>query len=295
MLARAVHTCLLLAISSSVLAQSQLTYLDAVAMPAVKVDGLVAAKIHTQGLYVTENYWLVTGRLETKPKRALLIRISRKDPAQFEVVDLTPASDESESLDHPGGFDRDATGVFWIPVSTSNRAGPTVLYGITIDDEIPLSKGLAFSHSIRIEDHIGAICCLENGDLLGANWDTKAIHEISLAGKTFRLKKKSWDALVSQQDWQLAVQDWKFDPISKMVVASGIDKSPQRNATHAPAVIAWIDSKSKTASPVRLEQRNDVARPLTNEGMAIVGDELFLLPEDFGRGAKVLRYRLQRH
>lgn len=293
MLFRAALIGLLLTISSYAAAQPRISYVDAVVMPEVKVEGQTV-KIHTQGLYVTEQHWLVTGRLETKPKRALLIRIPRADPTRYEVVDLTPASDDSVSLDHPGGFDRDAAGVFWIPVSTSNRNGPTVLYGITIDAEKPLSRGISFSHSIRIEDHIGAICCLENGSLLGANWDTKAIHEISLAGKTYRMKRKSWNALVSQPDWQLAVQDWKFDPVSKTIAASGIDKSPKRDNAVSSALIAWIDTKSKTTNSLRLEQRNDVSRPLTNEGMAILGDELFLLPEDFGRGAKLLRYRLQR-
>jgi hypothetical protein len=92
---------------------------------------------------------------------------------------------------------------------------------------------------------------------------------------------------------QLAVQDWKFDPASKLVVAGGIDKSKDRRTTDSNAVIAWIDpGQRKITSMLRLDTRNDVVRPLTNEGMAVHDGRLSLLPEDFGRGAKVLRFDL---
>ncbi len=92
----------------------------------------------------------------------------------------------------------------------------------------------------------------------------------------------------------LAVQDWKFDRESKLVIAGGIDKSPNRKSDQSSAIVARIDpAKRSVVSTIRLESRDDVTRPLTNEGLALFGRELFLLPEDLGRGAKVLRFSIR--
>ena len=55
-------------------------------------------------------------------------------------------------------------------------------------------------------------------------------------------------------------------------------------------MVAMIDVVNGTSKLIRLAPRPDVGRPVTNEGLALLQNELFLLPEDFGKGAKVLRY-----
>ena len=145
-------------------------------------------------------------------------------------------------------------------------------------------------HSVFINDHIGAVCCLENGKLLAATWDTKTVYRIDTAGRD--LKIQTWNQVMDDTPG-LAVQDWKFDRKRKLIVASGIDKSASRKATDSNAVVAWIDPSGKRATKLlRLAPRSDVTRPLTNEGMALFNGELYLLPEDIGQGAKLLRFGL---
>ena len=90
-------------------------------LPGFDVDAQ-PARIHTQGLFATPRHYYVTGRLETAPKRPLLIRFQRDDLKQTEVLDLATAIDPPNAgerlLDHPGGFDSDGES-FWIPVAVS--------------------------------------------------------------------------------------------------------------------------------------------------------------------------------
>lgn len=260
-----------------------------VPLPEIVVDGS-PVKIHTQGLYATDRSWLVTGRLEQSPKRPLLLCLPRDRTDDYTYFDLTVATSDGVQLDHPGGFDRDSQGVYWIPVSTSHRRGPTVILGMKFDEERPASSAISIVASIRNEDHIGAICCLPGGILLGANWDTKKIHRIRTNGSPAKPALVDWSYFVKSPGWQLAVQDWKYDADAGQIVASGIDKSPAAKADVSRAVIAWINPRTRAVKSERIAARDDTARPLTNEGMSFRGGELFLLPEDFGRGAKILQF-----
>lgn len=280
--------CLLVLSLPAVSLAQEATFVQAYPLPDVEIDGN-KAKVHTQGLYVTPRDWLVTGRLETQPKRPLLFRFSRMNPGEYEIADLSVASDENVSLNHPGGFDRDENGLFWIPISSSNRRGPTVILGITIHEERPLDA-MSVVSSIYFDDHIGAVCCVGEGRLLAANWDTKTVYQIETARRDIRVKKATE---VSEAISGFAVQDWKYEAVSKRVLAGGIDKSPTRKPDQSEAMITWIDLLTGSAKKLRLESRSDVTRPLTNEGLDWFDGELFLLPEDLGRGAKVLRLSVE--
>ena len=253
-------------------------------LPVVKIDGELA-KIHSQGLFVTQQHYLVTGRLEIKPKRALLLRFSRKELTSYEYADITPEEVEGKTLDHPGGFDVDDDGRFWIPLSTSNRAGPSLICSYGIDDKAPLEK-LRLVSSFPVEDHIGAICCV--GDrLLGANWDTKRVYVWNKKGKLEREIDRN-QLFAETPEWQIAVQDWKhIVGHPNRVILGGIDKS----SLLRKATVQVIDTAEwKILQSHVLDKRKDVNRPLTNEGLCLRGDELYVLPEDIGAGAKVLRY-----
>ena len=142
-----------------------------------------------------------------------------------------------------------------------------------------------------MEDHLGAICCLGNGVLLAANWDTLRIYRIdSGTGKT--TAEKEWASMLPPDFPHLAVQDWKFDRSAGWLIASGIDKSKPSVSEARKAILAFIDLEKRTFDIHRLPPRSDVARPLTNEGMVIVDGNLYLLPEDFGKGAKLLRFSM---
>lgn len=278
-------------------------------LPDVLVDGK-KAKVHSQGLFVTEKHYLVTGRLETEPKRAMLFRFLRFDVSKYESIDLTPPTPAAEksiaesdsdtkeasskaNLNHPGGFDRDANGVYWIPVSTSNPKGPTVIYGMLIEDNKSLDQATK-KHVLQFDDHLGALCCVKD-QLLVASWDTKTIYWLNRDGSVHKKLARA-DFIDGDKDWFLAVQDWKYDREQNLVVAGGLDKAELASWTKGegpkpatPATLAWIDLAEKSVRTKVLSPMKDVAKPLTNEGMAWFDGELFLLPEDLGGGAKILR------
>lgn len=261
-------------------------------MPDILIDG-VKAKAHSQGLYVTDKHYLVTGRLETKPKRPMLFRFLRSDVSKYEVIGLAAEGEGNVSLNHPGGFDRDTDGVYWIPISTSNPKGPTLIYGMKIDDDQPLAKATTL-HKLAFDDHLGALCCVDDL-LLVASWDTKTIYWLDRTGKVQRKADRS-EFIEGQPDWFLAVQDWKYDREKKRVVAGGLDKSKlakwkrgEGPRPNTPATLAWIDLKAMSVRTEVLAPKKNFARPLTNEGMAWFDGDLFLLPEDLGAGAKILR------
>jgi hypothetical protein len=258
-------------------------------LPDVKIDGK-AVKIHTQGLYVTRRDYIVTGRVDTPPRRPVVIRFPRDDLQGYEVLDLSAIDTSKANLDHPGGFDRDEYGVFWIPLSTSHRRGPTVILGLKLNDGNLPSDVSELHKSFEFPDHVGALGCLGDGRLLAANWDTKTVYLIDSSSGEVEEEIAHDRFFGDAKGIHLAVQDWKFDAGSKLVIAGGIDKSSIRKPGQSDAVVAWIDPElRKIRKLIRLDRRNGVARPLTNEGMSVRSGELFLIPEDIGRGAKVLQ------
>ncbi len=269
-------------------AQDRFVFERADTLPEIVIDG-EKVKIHTQGLYVTDTTYWVTGRLEKKPKRALLMRFMRDDLGKYETIDITPQEIDGETLDHPGGFDVDSAGQLWIPLSTSHPAGPSLIYRLAIKAGKDLSSA-EWEVAFRVNDHIGAICLAEDGSVIGANWDTKHVYVWLPNGKLLRRIDRN-QLFSSAPDWQLAVQDWKAVEMNDRVViiAGGLDRSRDTDR----ATIQLMDIlRGKIHQTYRFPLQTNVSRPITNEGLDVHGRELFLLPEDLGRGAKVLRYRI---
>ena len=279
-------------LAATVVAQSPVL-IDIHQLPDVEVDGK-QVKIHSQGLYVTEQDYIVTGRIDTPPRRPVVIRFPREDLNSYEFLDLGPIDHGNAGLNHPGGFDRDQQGVFWIPLSTSHRRGPTIVVGIKLSERKLPANVSEIHESFEVPDHLGAICCLNEGRLLAANWDTNTVYLINSSTGKVEEQIPHDQFFGNANGVHLAVQDWKFDRKSKLVIAGGIDKSPARKPQESGAVVAWIDPVlRKITKLIRLDARADVARPLTNEGMSLRNGKLFLLPEDFGHGAKILSFSLQ--
>lgn len=270
--------------ATTVNAQLKLQGIDV--LPSVTINDEVA-KIHTQGLHVTEKHYLVTGRLEKRPKRALLLRFDRTDLSKYEFKDITPEVIDGENLDHPGGFDVGPDGGFWIPLSTSHRKGPSKICRFEIPEDQPLSTAKCVS-SFSVDDHIGAVCCMSDKTLYGANWDTVDLHAWKPDGAV--IERVAQAKRFAAPDSRIAVQDWKhFGDDSKSIIMGGLDKTK----SPAAAVVRIADIKQgKVLKSMTLAPREDVKRPLTNEGMAVLGRTLYLLPEDIGKGAKVLKFAM---
>jgi len=251
------------------------------------------ARVHTQGLYVTDSHDYVSGRLEAEPKRALLIRFERQAPRRVSHVDITPR-DHSDNgsfplLDHPGGFDFDGES-FWIPVAESRPHSRTVVVKFPHRTDIPFAAQEAVK-AFSVDDHIGAVAFNRaTGRVYGANWDTKMVYLWHPDGTL--IQRVAHDQLVQDDpDQALAVQDWKALDHG-LVLAGGVDKSPMRPLFASTAVAALLDIPGRQRIAYsRLPNPPHRDLQLAHEGMATHGESVFFLPADLGRDAEVYRYR----
>jgi len=274
------------------IAQSlELKYEATEALPNFDIDGK-PARIHTQGLFVTQRHYYVTGRLETPPRRALLLRFDRKNLNAVEFVDITPRqkkSDDALRLDHPGGFDFDGQD-FWIPISASRPNSRTVILRFPHQPDKPLSASVgkvAFSW----DDHIGAIACDSMAkELYGANWDTKLVYRWRTDGTVMETIPRQ-ELVRDDKAWAMAVQDWKG--LGKQrILAGGIDKNRDRDPATSPALVAILHiPKRSKIDYAHVPRPEGTVQTLTREGLAVLGNRLFFLPGDLGQNARVFRYQ----
>ncbi len=156
---RNVTVCICLAAGAvTSLAQSP-EFVSAEPLPTVVING-DTVQIHSQGLFVTEQDYFVTGRVDTPPRRPVMVRFPRDNPHNYEVLDLTAKA----GLNHPGGFDRDRNGVFWIPVSTSHPRGPTTVFAVSLDDGRLPSSVSEITKSFEVPDHLAQFVAWMAGD-----------------------------------------------------------------------------------------------------------------------------------
>ncbi len=251
-------------------------------LPLIQFEGK-PTQVHTQGTYISKRYTYITGRLETKPRRAVFIRVSRTAPHDVQWIDLTrqlphPNKQAPIQLDHPGGFDSDGKS-FLIPLSASYRGTGSLILKLPIKEDLPLSQSKS-QVVFQDDDHIGAIAYHKpQQHLYGANWDTLHVAIWNKQGKQIaRFTNDEW--LPDNKGWTLAVQDWKFVGENQLLL-SGIDKSNLRPASESKAVIDLIDVTSrKLIQRWRLPTVAGCRHALTREGMAVFQDHLYLLPGD---------------
>jgi hypothetical protein len=270
---------------------------DVISLPPLRIAGQPAGA-HTQGLELAAGHYYVSARRDDiRPRRALLLRTA---PARidWDVWDITPvdAQNAAPALDHPGGMQSDGKRL-WIPLAESRRNGRSIirvfaLAGMTAGR--PLKAEFEFS----VNDHIGALAVdPQRGLVLGANWDTEIVYVWDLGGRLRRtltgadLEARGLGAAPNGKSRAgVAVQDWKF--IGAELVASGLFRAP---APPSP------EPKSRLLSFERFLE-NDfrkrvVALPskegteLANEGMALSGGAVYLLPEDLSASNRLFRVR----
>jgi hypothetical protein len=269
----------------------KLCYVDRQPLPAFEIGGQ-PARIHTQGLFVTDRYFYVTGRLQQRPKRPLLVRFDRANPSIVDHIDLLIASGRLAAIetafDHPGGFDCDGES-FWIPVAVSRPKSKSLIMKVRPEPGRSLSSAKVKT-VFQFDDHIGAIAFdSATGRLCGANWDARTIYVWKQDG-TLIDKFAQTDFLPKNADRAFAIQDWKGLGSQSLLVGA-LDKSARRRPVESKAVLQLIDMGSKCeAGLIRLTSPpyRDVLP--TQEGMAAFKDHIFFLPADLGTNAEVFRY-----
>ena len=254
----------------------------------IKLDGQ-AIRVHSQGLYVTKTHFYVTGRLESSPRRALLLRIDRSNPKSVEFLDITffrrGSSPHTQRLDHPGGFDCDGRQL-WIPVSASKPQSCTVVVRVPLHGEGAFSEQ-PLDVAFEVDDHIGALAIdTKSNRLYGANWDTRLVYVWELDGQCIR-KIRRERLIKDDPAWYLAIQDWKYIG-GGLILASGNDRSKRSAATGSRAVVELLDlRRGVSLQRISLTRRPESDHYMTREGMALNGDQLFLLPGDIVPGDNV--------
>jgi hypothetical protein len=260
-------------------------------IPAFLIDGQ-PVRIHSQGLYVTERFFFVTGRLEQSPKRALFLRISRSNPAEIEHVDITPRPDTAhreDPADHPGGFDFDGTH-FWIPISPSKPNSHALIVRFQHDPDSPLHEHRAET-MFTFSDHIGALAIhSEKSRLMGVNWDAKTIYTWSTRGE-FISAVPLGSLSRSDPETQFAVQDWKHIGSGELL-AGGLDKNRTLDSGSPRALVEIINlSNRQVLAQGRLSRPAGASHEVTNEGMALFDNTLYFLPGDLGSETSIYTYR----
>ncbi|NLH75125.1 MAG: hypothetical protein GX456_18925 [Verrucomicrobia bacterium] len=247
------------------------------------------ARAHTQGLEIIAGHYYVTARLEDpKPRRALLLRTS-KTAKHWDIWDITPngvnPSVGELVLDHPGGMQFDGR-LLWVPIATSQRGGRSLLCGFDIK-KLRTNRPVTPQIQYAVADHIGALAVSRKRNLVvGASWDTETVYVWNLKGHLERVLTPT-----ELQAWQLgatsgantrsgvAVQDWKY--VGDRLYASGLYKSAERT-TAVPRSRLLILSRFPRGNPetriVPIQFHEGVE--LAAEGMAVLGDRIYFLPED---------------
>jgi len=226
--------------------------------------GLKGEVFHVQGLELTERRIWVTS-IDEANRRAYIHEFDRASGALLRRLDLTDGDRY-----HPGGISI-ADGAIWVPVAELKPHSSAVLVQIDLET-------MAVRRRIPFGDHLGCVAVSGN-TLVAGNWDSRLLYVIDLDGKA--------PVRAVANPSETRYQDMKF--VDGQLVAGG-------NLTLWSGTVDWIDwpslkvtqsLRSGAVGPIRPVGRGG---PLTGEGMAIEGRDLYLVPED--GPSRLFRYRL---
>src|SRR4051812_4345897 len=165
---------------------------------------------------------------------------------------------------HPGGMARDGESL-WLPVAEYRRDSSATIQKRNV-------RTLALEAQFDVADHIG---CIAAGPdfLIGGNWDSRIFYIWDKQGKLLRK---------TPNPTPNGYQDLKF--VDGRIAAGGL-------LPGKVGAIDWLEYPS-----LRLLRRLEAAKtsrgvPYTNEGMAVRGDRLLLLPED--SPSRLFEFRLE--
>ena len=205
---------------------------------------------HVQGIVVDGDHLYVTS-VGRDARKGLLSEFSLPSGELIGSVEI-----QQGDVFHPGGLDHDATSL-WIPVAEYRANSRAVIQRRS-------KKTLELISSFEVPDHVGGLA-LATASVHLVNWDARDFYSYSLDGK---LLSKSPNPNGTRY------QDIKFR--DGMLIASGLNPKPTSGGA-----VEWL-KPGTLSSTRRLEfQLTDRGTPLNNEGMDLVGDRLYLLPEDF--------------
>jgi Family of unknown function (DUF6454) len=224
---------------------------------AAGVDGVQGARLvetlplagelfHVQGVDMDRDHIWVTS-VDTRGRKGYLHQFSRTGvfERRVEITDGVRY--------HPGGFSIQGDTI-WVPVAEYTPHSTAVI------EEID-KRTLAIRRKILVADHLG---CLAASDqvLVAGNWDSKILYVFNLQGEQLRTVPNPTSN---------SYQDMKF--AGGRLVASG-------SLTRTTGAVDWYAWPSMAPLQSRPAGLTDHGVRYTEEGMALEGRELYLLPED---------------
>jgi hypothetical protein len=213
----------------------------------VRTTALQGNTHHVQGIDFDERHLWVTS-VNKDLRKGYLQEFSLSAGEPLRTIDVTAGI-----RFHPGGMSADGASL-WLPVAEYRRASSSVIQKRNL-------RTLELEYQFDVADHIGCIAATPEV-LIGANWDSRDFYIWDRKGQLLRKISNPTPN---------AYQDLKF--VDGQLVASGL--LPGRNGA-----IDWLDYPA-----FHLVRRVTVGQtsrgvPYTSEGMAVRGDQLYLLPED---------------
>lgn len=145
---------------------------------------------------------------------------------------------------HPGGISASGTSI-WVPMAEYRPRSAATVVEV---DKVSFEPKVTFSAA----DHLGAIAVWK-GRLIAANWDARQFQDVGSG------ERRDNPHPTRYQDMKIVGDD---------LVASGI------------AAIDWLDPVTLALRKRVTVGRTDRGVLFTQEGMAIHGGKLYLLPED---------------
>jgi len=216
-------------------------------LPLVRTVPLTGATHHVQGIDFDETRLWVTS-VDPSARKGYLLLFSLPGGELLRTVEIGTGD-----RFHPGGMARDGDSL-WIPVAEYRRNSSATIQRRN-------AQTLELEFQFEVSDHIG--CVAAGPDVLvGGNWDSRKFYLWDRSGKLQR---------TVDNPTPNGYQDIKF--AEGRLVGGGV--LPGKTGA-----IDWLEYPS-----FRLLRRMEAGRtsrgvPYTNEGMAVRGNRLLLLPED---------------
>jgi len=202
---------------------------------------------HVQGIDVEDGQlWVSSVSREARKGWVRLFDLTGRRLREVEV--------QQDAQYHPGGIAVDG-GALWVPVAEYRASSSTTVQKRD-------KRTLDLLGSFRVNDHIGCIARV-GGRLVGGNWDSRLIYEWTPEGRELRQ---------TPNPAGVAFQDWKAVGGGRLLGAGIREK--QAGALVLMNAKNWTVMRSWTAG------KTDRGVWHTNEGVAVRGKRLYLLPED---------------
>jgi hypothetical protein len=202
---------------------------------------------HVQGLDLDrEHIWITS--VDKEAHKGYLHEFDRKTATFEREIEVTDGQ-----RFHPGGISLSG-GSIWVPVAEYRPHSTAVI------EEID-TRTLTVKRRLSVPDHVGCVA-FTGSELIAGNWGSRQFYVLKLSGNVARV----FDNPSANQ-----YQDIKF--ADGMLVASGV-------LSATSGAIDWYRWPSMKLVRSLRSGMTDTQKMFTNEGMALEGNNLYLVPED---------------